>query len=287
MYKETTILKLLRAAEKEFRYFFPRKLKKYKEFRALLKDKRGIEIGGPSQSFDSKGFLPLYDIIESLDGCNFSSNTVWEGSINEGLNYKFGIKKGYQYISDGTNLMNIKDETYDFVLSCHSLEHFANPLKAIQEWKRIIKKDGYLVIVIPHKDKTFDHKRPVTTIDHLIEDYKNNTPESDETHFEEINSLHDLSRDRSAKINNIEMLKQRTKDNFNNRCAHQHVFNTPLLVKIANYMNLEINYIQLCKPFHIVAMLKKSELILPNNNFYLSPNNPIYHNKNFPSDLIW
>ena len=40
---------------------------------------------------------------------------------------------------------------YDFVFSSHSLEHIANPLKAISEWLRITKKDGYIIIIVPEK----------------------------------------------------------------------------------------------------------------------------------------
>jgi SAM-dependent methyltransferase len=273
--------------EKQIRKLFPKRILNYKQIRTAFKNKSGIEIGGPSSTFDSKGFLPLYDTIKSLDGCNFSSNTVWEGSINEGENYLFGKKKGYQYISDGTNLKMIKDETYFFVLSCHSLEHFANPLKAISEWKRILKNEGYILLVVPHKDNTFDHKRFVTTLDHLISDYENNMSENDDSHFEEIITKYDISRDNFGGLSNVEMLRKRTYDNFNNRCAHHHVFNTPLLVKIAEHMKFKICNIGHFNPFHIVILLQKINAGNINNEFYLNPNNPIYKKTNFPSDSIW
>lgn len=78
------------------------------------------------------------------------------------------------------------------------IEHTANPIKTLKEWLRIIKADGHLVLVIPHKDGTFDHKRPTTTVEHMIEDYKNGTDEYDLTHLDEILEYHDLKLDPDA-----------------------------------------------------------------------------------------
>lgn len=268
-----------------YRRFFPKRQDNYRYYQSVLEGLNGIEIGGPSSIFTSAGFLPVYDKIGGLDGCNFSTNTIWEGNIGEGNNYRYGNKTGYQYISDGTNLEQVPTGKYDFVLSCHSIEHIANPLKALTEWKRVIKDKGYILLVVPHKDNTFDHNRPVTTLEHLIDDYKQNMPETDNTHFEEVISLHDISRD--AGITNIESLKTRTEDNFSNRCVHHHVFNTPLVARMADHLNMKIMDIRLFNPFHIIALLQKNENEKPDNSRFLDPGNVVYQNPNFPSDKLW
>ncbi len=276
---------MIKKIESVYRKFFPKRLACYKLYQEKLYGLCGLEIGGPSSIFTEKGFLPLYDDIKGLDGCNFSSDTVWEGKISEGLNYQYGNKKGYQIISDGSKLDHIPDGKYDFILSCHSIEHIANPIKALNEWKRVIRKDGTLLLIVPHKDNTFDHNRPVTTLDHLIQDFKNNTEENDNTHFEEVISLHDISMD--AGINNKEDLKLRTADNFNNRCVHQHVFNTPLVVKIADYLDLKILNVAHFNPFHIIILLQKPANGKPDNSNYMNPANAIYQEDKFPSDKTW
>jgi len=112
--------------------------------------KNGIEIGGPSSVF--KHTLPLYKKIDSLDGVNFSGTTLWEGNIKEGQTFNYYKKKmGRQYISDGTDLSKISDSIYDFALSSNCLEHIANPLKALKEWGRILKDDGFLILILPKK----------------------------------------------------------------------------------------------------------------------------------------
>jgi SAM-dependent methyltransferase len=276
---------MIKKLEQLFRKYFPKRMNNYRKYISALKDKSGLEIGGPSFAFTSKGFLPVYDHIKNLDGCNFSSSTIWEGNISEGHNYKYGDKKGFQIISDGSRLVTVPDSKYDFVLSCHSIEHIANPIKALTEWKRVIKNKGYILLVVPHKDNTFDHNRPVTSMEHLISDYKNDTQENDTTHFEEVISLHDMTRDEGVDDKNA--LKIRTADNFNNRCVHHHVFNTPLVTKLADYLHLSICDIRHFNPFHIIMLLQKDEQGKPGNSPYLNAANKVYHKEKFPSDKNW
>src|SRR4051794_38319112 len=103
----------------------------------------GIEIGGPSPIFRVKGIFPVYVYAKNIDGVNFSNHTIWEGKLEAGYTYcYFDHFCGYQYIAEATDLHMIKSNTYDFVLSSHSLEHTANPLKALKEWNRILKANG-------------------------------------------------------------------------------------------------------------------------------------------------
>src|SRR5262245_13993178 len=97
--------------------------------------KLGLEIGGPSTFFRPQAYFPVYSLAERIDGVNFSSETVWEGAIKEGETYHyFRDKTGYQFIEEASSLKHVGDQVYDFVLSCHSLEHVANPVQALKEW---------------------------------------------------------------------------------------------------------------------------------------------------------
>ena len=46
-----------------------------------------------------------------------------------------------------------KDNTVDFVVSSHVIEHFYDPVKAIEEWLRVVKPGGYVFIIAPHMDR--------------------------------------------------------------------------------------------------------------------------------------
>lgn len=204
---------------------------------SLLPGKKGIEVGGPSLMFRTS--FPIYTLIDSLDGTNFSPDTVWEGSIQAGQRFKYSEdKSGVQFICDGTNLDQIESGTYDFVLSSNCLEHIANPLKALKEWKRVLKASSFILLVLPVKESNFDHKRPVTSFDHLLEDLINQTTEKDLTHLDEILALHDLRMDPLA--GNLEQFKQRSLDNFNNRTLHHHVFDFPLIKQMLEYAGFEV-----------------------------------------------
>lgn len=274
-------MKLKDTLEKTFRKYFPKRIKNAQQFLWPLKDKKGLEIGGPSPSLSHKGFLPVYDVLTSLDGCNFGAETVWEGRLEEGPNYRWGKKTGFQFINDGSNLSAIKDGSYEVVLSCHSIEHFANPIKALNEWRRVLTDDGYILLVIPHKDGTFDHRRPTTTLAHLIADFENDTAETDHTHFDEIIALHDIQRDEG--VSNKEELIARTKDNIHNRCVHHHVFNTPLVIELADHLGYQVIGLQHFNPFNIVTLWQKRPVV--DNAQYKDPNHPAF--QKFPSDKPW
>jgi SAM-dependent methyltransferase len=58
------------------------------------------------------------------------------------------------------------DDSYDFVFSSHVIEHFPDPIKALYEWVRVASR--YVVAVVPHRDRTFDSDRALTTVDELL-----------------------------------------------------------------------------------------------------------------------
>lgn len=53
---------------------------------------------------------------------------------------------------DAQYLHNVDDSSYDFVVSSHCLEHMVDPYVALQNWIRILKSKGHLVITIPDED---------------------------------------------------------------------------------------------------------------------------------------
>ena len=99
-----------------------------------FRHKSGIEIGGFSHIFSKNGSIPIYPVVDSLDCCNFSKQTIWEGALEEGQNFLYDDKVGYRYICEATELSKkISLFTHDFVISSNCFEHIANPLKAIKE----------------------------------------------------------------------------------------------------------------------------------------------------------
>ena len=232
------------------------KLNEFASLKEYFHNKKGIEIGGPSNMFKSSGLMPIYDIATTVDGCNFSETTTWEGTIKQGNNYHYqSDKTGYQFICDGVDVPIIPKKQYDFALSCNNLEHIANPLKAVKNWLELLKDEGTIVLVLPRKESNFDHKRPITTMQHLIQDFENNVGEDDLTCLEEVLKLHDLNFDPLA--GSFENFKTRGLDNFNNRCLHHHVYDKDLLEKICQYFDLKILLSKQKIDNHIIIAKKK------------------------------
>lgn len=53
---------------------------------------------------------------------------------------------------DAQFLTGVNKETFDFVHSSHCLEHLVNPEEGLQNWFRVLKPKGYLVITVPDED---------------------------------------------------------------------------------------------------------------------------------------
>jgi SAM-dependent methyltransferase len=200
---------------------------------SVVLDKAGLEIGGPSHTFHC-----VYQNVKALDNVVFSKNTVWDNHTNEYI-YN-GKKLGSVIISDAVNISPVENEFYDFVFSSHSLEHIANPLKAVGEWLRIIKNNGYIIIIVPEKSACFDHKRNYSKFSTLLTQYEKNVGEDNLSTLPEILLNHDLTMDLPA--GNFEAFTKRSLDNFNNRCLHHYVYNDELLMEICNYFKCEFIY---------------------------------------------
>jgi SAM-dependent methyltransferase len=202
----------------------------------------GLEIGGPTGSFLYS--IPIYFYVKSLDGVNFSNTTVWTGDVS-GDRYDFYPRKagkkyiiGKQHIMEASDLSPLDSGSYDFLLSSNCLEHVANPLKALREWTRVIRKGGHILLVLPKKEHNFDHRRSVTPFEHLLDDFRNGTTEHDLTHLDEILTLHDLSMDLLA--GDRANFRTRSERNFENRCLHHHVFDADSIRKMLKFVGVSV-----------------------------------------------
>ena len=232
-------------------YIYGFKLENRKSYIDLVKDKSGLEVGGPSNVFGY--LLPIYSSAKNLSFANFSNETIWEGKIFDDVNYHKN-KVGKQYICEATDLSQFDDNYFDFIISSNCLEHVANPMKAIFEWKRV--GSGKIILILPIKENTFDHRRSVTSFNHILEDYNNDVDEHDLQALNEILELHDLSMDKPA--GSFEEFKKRSLNNFENRCLHHHIFDPIIVEQIASYAGLEI-MIQGVIPRNYIFLLRASD----------------------------
>lgn len=122
----------------------------------LLDNLRGIEIGGSAHN-------------------PFGLNTL---NIDYTDDYSTGFKNGevemcgefleVDIVAPGDDLP-FKNNIWDFVISSHVIEHFYDPVKTVEEWLRVVKPGGFVFIIAPHKERTFDRDRPRTTLAEIVD----------------------------------------------------------------------------------------------------------------------
>lgn len=207
-----------------------------------LRGKDGIEFGGPTELFyHPMHRMMLYPYIRSLDGCNLFEDNFFQKNLDKTFTY-YKDRCGERFNVDTANPESLKTipKTYDFILASHHIEHIANPIRALRAWKSILKKNGLVLAIMPHKDDTFDRKRPLTPLAHMIEDYEKNMSEADTTHIEEQLRLHDWSMGGMPDFERLSAQNDRT------RVVHHHCFDTRLvqdLFEFSGYTTLQCYYI--------------------------------------------
>ncbi len=220
----------------------------------IVKGRSGLEIGGPSDVFrEWYAPLPIYRQVASLDNCDYSPSTTWATHSNV---YTFCSRHapGKTIFCDGSDINAVSDGTYDFILSSHNLEHFANPVKALKEWRRVTKPGGGLILVLPDGARTFDRQRQPTPVSHMLEDFERNTQEDDLTHLPEILLAHDFTLDPDA--GSPEEFRLRSENNFMNRCLHHHVFNPENIRALLIEIGLEVLAIERAWPNNIFVVAR-------------------------------
>ena len=222
-----------------------------------IQDRTGLELGGPSGVFSGSKILPVYPLAQRIDNVNFSSQTAWESGLRDGGDFRFASAKspGRQFLREATNLSGIADASYDFVLSSHCLEHVANPLAALRDWRRVTRDGGHLLLILPDPQHTFDHRRPKTTLSHLREDFLRDIGEDDLTHLPEILAQHDLTLDWPA--GSPEQFRNRSLLNAQNRCLHHHVFDLSLMRAMLDETDWDVLALEAVRPLHLIAFAQK------------------------------
>jgi predicted SAM-dependent methyltransferase len=82
-------------------------------------------------------------------------------------------------------LSMIEDESQDFVVASHVLEHVANPLALLVDMHRVLRPGGTVLIMLPDRRRTSDFRRPATTVEHLVAEYEHDVRAVDADHLEE------------------------------------------------------------------------------------------------------
>ena len=88
-------------------------------------------------------------------------------------------------LGSAEDLSAFKDESLDFVIANHLLEHLEDPISGLREFHRVLRPGGVLYLALPDPRVSFDHDRPLTTVEHLLEEHRSGPEVNRRSHYEE------------------------------------------------------------------------------------------------------
>lgn len=193
---------------------------------SFLKGK-GIEFGAASNPFPCSidcevEYADNFD--HSLSDSPYFKNAHYKNDNKEYVKCKFQTSM--------EEMVGINDGSLDFLIACHVIEHVKNPLLAIEiAWNKL-KTGGKLVLLVPHRDLTFDKARDLTILDHFILDYERPLRDRDFFHFVEFYEKAFVSANPYQKA----LLE------FHNPLSniHYHTWNESTFLEMANYFSKNI-----------------------------------------------
>jgi SAM-dependent methyltransferase len=80
-------------------------------------------------------------------------------------------------------LQAFPDQSQDFVICSHVVEHLAEPIGLLADLHRILRPGGVLLILLPDRHRTFDRSRDGTPLDHLVAEFESGVTEVDAAHI--------------------------------------------------------------------------------------------------------
>jgi SAM-dependent methyltransferase len=125
---------------------------------------RGVEIGGASYN---RYFLDTRNVDYSRQADTVAMQIDWAGHVMP-----------VDVVAEAWDLP-FADDSFDFVLASHVLEHIPDPIGALAEWTRVATR--YMFIVLPHRDyQPYDRGRDLTTYEELASRHREpvRSPES-------------------------------------------------------------------------------------------------------------
>lgn len=139
-------------------------------------------------------------------------------------------------LDDGERLETFQDATLDFVIASHFLEHCQNPILAVENMLRVLKPGGVLYVALPDKRYTFDIHRPITPLDHVIQDYEAGPAWSRQQHFAEwvryVNQVTDEAE--------LQRQVQRLMDM--NYSIHFHAWTQTEMIELIAYLKQKLSF---------------------------------------------
>jgi hypothetical protein len=122
---------------------------------------------------------------------------------------------------DRTGLREFEDNSQDFTILNHVIEHVANPIAVLGEVFRVTRNGGHVVLGAPDSRYTFDKARGITPFEHLLEEYEQKVSQVSLVHYFDLMTL----LEPSIVSRGVTEIEARAKV-FRERAEHAHVWDS-------------------------------------------------------------
>jgi len=85
-------------------------------------------------------------------------------------------------LDDGQTLNTFAQESQDFIIANHVLEHVINVIQSVRRWYEVLKPNGILYLSVPDWRFTADQVRRRTPLAHLLKEFQENLAEIPDDH---------------------------------------------------------------------------------------------------------
>lgn len=137
--------------------------------------------------------------------------------------------KAPDIITDFESMTGVGDDSQDFVIANHVLEHVEDPLRALKSVSRVLHARGVAYLALPDKRFTFDKDRQITSLDHVIRDHRDGPDWSVAAHYDDwcrcVDGLSDSPHAEKVAL----MLERRSN-------IHFHVWDYPAMLNLFSYV---------------------------------------------------
>lgn len=159
-------------------------------------------------------------------------------------------------VDDAEKLTKFKANSLDFIIANHFVEHCLDPIGTILNMYKKLRKNGVLYFAIPDKRYTFDKNRPITSYEHLKDEYSDTKKTFLRAHTEEFFRLGEVYKGKDFDKHVDDTIKSGYR-------IHYHVWTqaemTEMFIRVAKDYKLNLEIEVLMKNQHeVIYILRKT-----------------------------
>lgn len=138
------------------------------------------------------------------------------------------------FYTDLSEMKGIKNNSLNFIIHNHVMEHSNNPILSMHNSYNKLKKGGRLMFIIPNKHRTFDKFRHLTSLRHIAKDYYRPNVFRDVFHVIDFNLLTGNFNLKRVK-NDLKKLRNGELD------LHWHVYDEKSFLKLMKWYTKKVD----------------------------------------------